>query len=175
MEKDKKKKLLPFILTLAIILADQLTKFLITAFIRENTVGFTLFGDFLRIIHARNPGIAFSMGRDLPDFMRSLLFSILPIIVLLILVIYYLKSKELTWTQRWAIAGILGGGMGNLIDRFFRPSGVVDFIDVKFFGIFGLERWPTFNAADSSVVVAGLVLVFTFFIREGVGKHEQKS
>ena len=39
--------------------------------------------------------------------------------------------------------GIVGGGLGNLVDRFFRKEGVVDFIDVKFYGLFGLERWPT--------------------------------
>jgi signal peptidase II len=54
--------------------------------------------------------------------------------------------------------GIIGGGFGNLIDRFFRPDGVVDFIDVKFYGLFGLERWPTFNVADSAVVVCGSLL-----------------
>jgi signal peptidase II len=56
------------------------------------------------------------------------------------------------------VAGIIGGGVGNLIDRVFRPEGVVDFIDVRFFGLFGLDRWPTFNVADSSVVVCGALL-----------------
>ena len=60
--------------------------------------------------------------------------------------------------------GIIGGGLGNLIDRFFRKEGVVDFIDVKFYGLFGLERWPTFNVADSAVVVFGLILVISFIV-----------
>ena len=60
--------------------------------------------------------------------------------------------------------GIVGGGLGNLIDRFFRAEGVVDFIDVKFYGLFGLERWPTFNVADSAVVVCGLILVISFIV-----------
>ena len=66
--------------------------------------------------------------------------------------------------QRWAICGIVGGGIGNLIDRFFRAEGVVDFIDVKFYGLFGFERWPTFNIADASVVVCGVLLVLSFVI-----------
>ena len=62
------------------------------------------------------------------------------------------------------IIGIIGGGIGNIIDRFFRAEGVVDFIDVKFFGIFGLERWPTFNVADAAVVVCGIILIVSFLI-----------
>ena len=58
--------------------------------------------------------------------------------------------------------GIVGGGLGNLVDRFFRKEGVVDFIDVKFYGLFGLERWPTFNVADSAVVVCGILLIISF-------------
>ena len=57
---------------------------------------------------------------------------------------------------------ICGGGFGNLIDRFFRSEGVIDFIDVKFYGLFGLERWPTFNIADSAVVVCGILLLISF-------------
>jgi uncharacterized protein (DUF342 family) len=60
--------------------------------------------------------------------------------------------------------GILGGGIGNLIDRFFRPAGVVDFIDCYFFGIFGMERWPTFNIADSAVVICGAIFVVSFIV-----------
>lgn len=56
---------------------------------------------------------------------------------------------------------ILGGGVGNIIDRIFRPLGVVDFIDVRFYGLFGLERWPTFNIADSAIVVGGILLIIS--------------
>ena len=66
--------------------------------------------------------------------------------------------------QCWCISGIIGGGIGNLIDRIFRSEGVVDFIDVKFFGIFGLDRWPTFNVADAAIVVCGIILITTFII-----------
>ena len=59
------------------------------------------------------------------------------------------------------MAAITGGGIANCLDRFFRPGGVIDFIDIKFYGILGLERYPTFNIADSSVVVGGLLLVYT--------------
>ena len=57
-----KKKLLPLILTIVVFVLDQLTKQLIVLNIPAYTIGASFFGDFLRIIHVYNPGIAFSMG-----------------------------------------------------------------------------------------------------------------
>ncbi len=164
-------KLKPLILTLAILMVDQISKLMIVNSIPIHTIGKSFLGGFLRIIHTRNLAIAFSLGNKLPDGVRYVLFTILPIAILIGLLIYYLKGDDFTNIQRWAVAGILGGGIGNLTDRVFRPLGVVDFIDVKFYGIFGLERWPTFNVADSMVVVSGLLLLFSF-IFEDLKKHE---
>jgi signal peptidase II len=157
-------KLMPFLLTLNIVVLDQMSKYFIVKHVPYRTIGAVFFGDFLRIIHARNPGIAFSLGRDLPDAFRSVLFTVLPIIVLTALVVYYFRTEDFTPLQRWSVAGILGGGAGNLIDRIFRPQGVVDFLDVKFFGLLGLDRWPTFNVADSSVVICGILLTLSMLI-----------
>ncbi|MDR3200612.1 MAG: signal peptidase II [Spirochaetales bacterium] len=159
------RKLIPFLLAPCVVILDQISKWLITANIPLRSLGARFFGDLLRIIHVRNPGIAFSMGRDLSDAFRGVLFTLLPVIVIAILTVYYFRSREFTPLQRWAVAGVIGGGAGNLIDRIFRPDGVVDFIDVKFFGIFGLERWPTFNIADSAVVVCGLLLALSLFLQ----------
>ncbi len=164
-------KLKPLILTLIILLIDQISKLLIVSSIPIHTIGKSFFGGILRIIHTRNLAIAFSLGNSLPHGVRYVLFTILPIAILIGLLVYYLKADDFTNIQRWAVAGILGGGIGNLTDRVFRPLGVVDFIDVKFFGIFGLERWPTFNVADSMVVVSGILLLISF-IFEDLKKHE---
>jgi signal peptidase II len=161
-----RRKLAPLSLTACVLLLDQVSKWLTVAHIPPRSMGARFFGDLIRIIHVRNPGIAFSMGRDMPDTLRGILFTLLPIVIVGALVIYYFRSKEFTPPQRWAVAGIIGGGAGNLIDRIFRPGGVVDFIDVKFFGIFGLERWPTFNIADSAVVVCGILLAASLFFRQ---------
>jgi len=75
----------------------------------------------------------------------------------------------------WFICGILGGGFGNLIDRFFRSEGVVDFIDVKFYGLFGLERWPTFNIADAAIVVCAFGLFIMIFLQERKEKRTQHA
>ena len=87
------------------------------------------------------------------------------------LVYYFFFSKDVTRGQRWILAAILGGGLGNYLDRLFRSRGVIDFLDFKFYGIFGLERWPVFNLADSSVVVAGITLLVYFFVN-GVKKKQ---
>ncbi len=159
-----RKKSFPFILSLIVVAADQITKILIVKKIDLYTVGASYFGDFFRIIHVRNKAIAFSLGHSLPDNFRTALFSFLPLIILIILIVYIVKNEEVTVFQRWTAAGIIGGGFGNLIDRFFRPEGVVDFLDVKFYGLFGLERWPTFNVADSAVVVCGTLLFISMLI-----------
>ena len=160
----EKKKLLPFILTGLVILADQITKAVVVALIPIYTVGANIFGDLLRIVHVANTGVAFSLGDSMPLAIRRILFAIIPLIVIVLVIVVYFRNDEFNSVQRWAICGIIGGGIGNIIDRFFRAEGVVDFIDVKFFGIFGLERWPTFNVADAAVVVCGIILIVSFLI-----------
>jgi signal peptidase II len=157
-----KESLLPLTLTGLIILADQLVKsYIARNWPQDSFISDVFNNDLLQIYHVRNKVIAFSLGRGVPDFLRPILFIALPVLVLGFLLVYYLRSDEFTRVQRWAICGIIGGGLGNIIDRIFRPDGVVDFISVKFFGIFGMDRWPTFNIADSSVVICCIILVIT--------------
>ena len=161
-----KEKVLPFLLSAAIITLDQITKAFVVArwpvpgtFIKD-----VFNNDILIMYHVRNKAIAFSIGDSLPQALRFPLFVVVPIAVLVLLTWYYLTTKDFNRPQRWAIAGIIGGGVGNIIDRVFRGEGVVDFISVKFYGIFGLERWPTFNVADASVVICCLILLVTMII-----------
>lgn len=164
MNKDLKVKLWPISLAIIVVILDQLTKALIVKNIPVYTIGASFFGDLIRIIHVSNTGVAFSVGATWSETARHFLFSIMPLAVIAIVVVIYFRNKEWNALQRWAIMGIVGGGIGNLIDRIFRSEGVVDFIDVKFFGLFGLQRWPTFNVADSAVVVCGILLIVSFII-----------
>lgn len=175
MNKKIQSKLWPLSLTLFIIILDQITKTLVVKNIPLHTIGAEFFGDFLRIIHVSNTGVAFSVGAAWSDIVRFASFVIVPVIVIILVFIVYFRNNEWTVLQRWAIMGIVGGGIGNLIDRAFRDEGVVDFIDVKFFGIFGLERWPTFNVADSAIIVFGILLAITFIISIKNEKTTKKS
>ena len=178
MNKELKSKLLPISLAVLVIILDQITKVLVMKNIPLYTIGASFFGDFLRIIHVANTGVAFSVGASWSETARRFLFSLIPLIVIGIVVVIYFRNNTWTKLQRWAIMGIVGGGLGNLIDRFFRAEGVVDFIDIKFYGLFGLERWPTFNVADSAVVVCGIMLIISFivtYIKEAKAQKSEKS
>jgi signal peptidase II len=131
--------------------------------------------DFLWIYHVRNNVIAFSLGENIPEAIRPVVFIFIPILVLGFLAWYYFKSDEFSKLQLWAATGIIGGGIGNIIDRIFRPDGVVDFISVKIYGLFGFERWPTFNIADSSVVICCILLFGTVFFDKKFTKKEKAS
>ncbi len=170
MQSETKQKIIPLSLCIGILILDQITKLAIVHFIPLYSIGASFFGDFLRIIHVTNTGAAFSLGGELPHFSRMLTLGFLPLAVLIGVIVMYFKSNDFTRLQRWVICGIVGGGFGNLIDRFFRPLGVVDFIDVKFYGLLGMERWPTFNVADMAVVICGFLLLISTFKKDESSK-----
>jgi signal peptidase II len=161
---DKRPSLAPFALSLAIILVDQVSKAVVAATVPEGAVAFSAFGDFFWIVRQNNLGMAFSLLDNLAPLARSLILIALPLVLVAAVLVFYFKSAEPTKLQRWTLCGIAGGGIGNVLDRIFRPEGVVDFISVKFYGILGYERWPTFNVADSSVVVCALILVVSTIV-----------
>lgn len=170
MSENTKGKIIPLSLSLVVVILDQMTKFLVVKFIPRFSVFaddavIEICGKYLRLIHVRNKAIAFSMGSNLSSNVSGVLFIILPLLIVAAVYVIYFRNNDFSNLQRWAICGILGGGIGNLIDRFLRADGVVDFIDCYFFGILGMERWPTFNVADSAVVVCGVLFVVTFLFQ----------
>lgn len=168
------RRSLTLLLSLFLIVSDQITKKLVIDHIPVNSIGYSFWNDFLWIVHVKNLGIAFSVGDSVPGFVRVILFIIIPLAVMAALVVYIVRADKVTVFQRWCMAGVLGGGLGNLLDRIFRPDGVVDFVSVKFYGLFGMPRFPVFNVADSSIVVFGILILITFLI-EGKTKNEQKA
>lgn len=174
-----KDKLIPLSLSVIAILLDQITKALVVKNIPlltdfsadESERIIPIFGDFFRLIHVRNNAVAFSIGSGLSSNVRAILFCVIPILVVAAVYVLYFKNNDFTKVQRWSICGILGGGIGNLIDRVFRPAGVVDFLDCIWFGISDSKisflqwsRWPTFNVADSFVVVCGIMFIVSFIV-----------
>ncbi|MCP5453033.1 MAG: signal peptidase II [Spirochaetaceae bacterium] len=162
-DKKLRKPLVPFILTAGVIALDQITKIAVVAAVKPGRIAWRAFGDFFWLVHQKNTGAAFSMGDGLAEPLRVAILIVVPLALMAALCVYYFKTDELTKVQRWALCGIVGGGIGNIIDRIARPDGVIDFLSVKIYGLFGLERWPTFNVADSAVVVCGVLLVVSGF------------
>lgn len=168
-----RKKALPLSLTALIVLADQLSKAWIVENIPENTIGYSFFNGFLEIIHVRNDAIAFSLGSSLDVPVKIVFFIVLPIILMVLVIYAILSAKfndEFTYFQRWCLAGIAGGGIGNLIDRVFRQLRVVDFISTDMYGFLGFDRFPTYNVADSAVVISVILLFLSMlFVKKGEG------
>lgn len=165
-------------LTAFIVIADQITKFMIKG-LEVPSLGISLkgmqlgssipvLGDFLRITFIENPGMAF--GIEIGGKIFLTLFSIVASIGILFY-LYLMRKENLTF--RLSLAFILGGAVGNLIDRVFYGvlygegtlfhGKVVDFIDIDFFNIelwgFHLSRFWVFNIADASVTIGVLIML----------------
>ncbi len=158
-----------------VIVLDQITKVLVVKNMAPYEIYASFLGDFLNLRLVYNLGAAFSLGASFGNFTRFLFLIAIPLIFLIILLVFYFKSNDYTKAQRWFMCGILGGGFGNLIDRIFRVDGVVDFIDVKFYGLFGMERWPTFNLADSAITCCGIALAISIIVQAVNEKKTQSA
>jgi signal peptidase II len=139
----------------AIYIADQMTKALVVSNIPVGART-DLLGDLVQIWHAQNRGAAFSLLQD-----SQLLFLVVSAVALATIAYFY---RSLHGRSLWlyAILGlVLGGTLGNLTDR-IRQQYVTDFVSV---GV-GDLRWPTFNVADSSIVVGILSIIVLLAVFE---------
>jgi signal peptidase II len=137
-----------------ILAADQATKLIIKSrFDLRDSV--SVIGDFFRLTYIENPGMAFGIQFGSPVF-----FTGFASVASVIIFVYLYRIRHEKFISRFALAIILGGAVGNLIDRFAYGQ-VVDFLD---FG-FGETRWPIFNVADSSVTV-GMILLLSIVLFE---------
>jgi signal peptidase II len=167
------------ILTAVIVVSDQLTKLLVKGFSlpalgisvegMRYGVSTPVIGDFLRLTYIENPGMAFGI-----DIGGKLFFSIFSVVASIAILAYLYRARREPLGMRISLAMILGGAVGNLIDRTFYGvlygdaplfyGKVVDFVDVDFFNIsllgYHLSRWPVFNVADASVTIGVLLLLF---------------
>ena len=158
------KKLLKYILfILAVVAADQWTKWLVV----ENI---PLFGrvefipGFLSWTYTQNTGAAWSMLEG----QRWLFILIFAVLTVLLLLEYFKFHMPFTTLERWLIAAIYAGGLGNIIDR-VRLGYVVDMIHTDFI------RFPVFNVADCFITCGciGLMLHLAFF-NKAFWKEEKK-
>jgi signal peptidase II len=176
--------------SIGIVFVDQLTKLLVKGF----SIPFLNFryegmyhgqripviDDFFRLTFIENPGMAF--GYD-PGNEWKMWISIFSLVASIGLIVYLFFIRNQSLSLRLAIAFIIGGAVGNMIDRIFYGifygyaplfyGKVVDFLDFDFFNITILDRnydrWPIFNIADAAVTIGVLILLIFY------GKHHKES
>ena len=134
-----------------VVALDQLTKQVALATLKDAPVD--VIEGVLTFRLTYNPGGAFGILRGVPGF-----FLIATVVVIGIVIVWARHLENARWAV--ALGLVLGGGLGNLVDRVFRDTGgrVVDFID--------LHVWPVFNLADSAIVT-GVGLILWLNLRHG--------
>jgi signal peptidase II len=148
-----KKGLIALAITVLVVLLDQISKAWILAGLRLHD-GFPLIDGFVNIVHVRNPGAAFGFLAGAAPMFRHAFFIAVPALAILLILNYLRKSRIEDPAQVSALALILAGAVGNLIDR-IRFGEVVDFLDVYV----GTYHWPAFNVADSAVTIGAAILI----------------
>ena len=139
-----------FVLIISLVTAvDQLSKFLV----RDNLyIGESVPEEgILRLTHVTNDGAVFGLP-------SNMVFSII-IPILIIIVVFFLHYKYSLLSNILAnvsLGLIIGGGIGNLIDR-IHQSYVTDFVDIRLWSDF---HWPTFNVADTTLVIGTILFVY---------------
>lgn len=131
---------------LCVVLADQLSKWLVLENLDETV---TVIPHILSFEYATNTGMAWGMLKD-----HRWVFMTLSVVAIALFAFLYYKIKNPHPLLTLSIGFVLGGGVGNMIDRIFRPQGgVIDFFRTDFMD------FPIFNVADIFITVGGALLV----------------
>ncbi len=155
------------------VLADQISKLAAIDFLRDLPANTAVVIDgffYLRLIH--NRGAAFGIGSD-----YGLVFLFLALATIAVLIVFYRRFFSHSIFSRTAGGLILGGAVGNLLDRIFRGENlfdgyVVDFLDFQF----GSYHWPAFNLADSAICVGvGILILITLFSPDSFEKGKSQE
>ncbi len=162
MAKQSSTNLTPWLgWSLILILADQFTKILI--------VGYYRLGDsqavtsFFNVVRAHNTGAAFSFLRDASGWQRWMFTAIG--IIAATAIVWMLRAHAGQKLFSFALSCILGGAIGNVIDR-MRLGYVVDFLDFHYADL----HFPAFNLADSAITVGAACLILDELLRVRRGR-----
>jgi signal peptidase II len=155
-----------YAVSLTVLALDQITKIAAHASLRGHGPVEIVPGLF-NLWYSRNPGGLFGYFGQLEAPWRTILLTAFPLLAIVVIGVFLAKTDEPDRSTKFGLALILGGATGNLIDRVFRGE-VVDFLDVYasnervaawLVERFGTAHWPTFNIADSAIVVGAILLV----------------
>ena len=143
-------------LTASVILSDQLTKLHVVQTMRLHE-SIPIIPNLFSFTYIRNPGAAFGLLAGSSNAFRMVFFGITSIFALVLLGTILYRMPERDWMGRLSVSAILGGAVGNLIDR-LRYGEVIDFLDVYIDNY----HWPAFNVADSAITVGVIFLIIHF-------------
>jgi signal peptidase II len=142
---------------LSIVAVDQASKWLISKYIALETTVDIIKGCF-RLWHVRNSGVIWGFFSGHDNKMIPVIITALAIVALLIVGYFFLRTPAHNRLELTAYAFILGGALGNIIDR-LRLGFVVDFLDVYIKS----HHWPTFNCSDSFISIGVLLLAWSIW------------
>lgn len=143
------------ILSIIFIIIDQLSKIIVVNNLTNNK-SIEVIKSFFYLTYTNNKGAAFSILTG-----RRILLILVALIVIGVLIYYVRKNKIEGKVNKIALSLVIGGSIGNLIDRILRGA-VVDFIDIKIFGY----NFPIFNLADTFIVIGVFLLIIEMFRKE---------
>jgi signal peptidase II len=158
-------------ISLLVILLDQLSKTVVVHYFQIGK-SMPVLGNFFKLTYILNPGGVFGSRLGSQNF-----YTIISVLALVVTSWFFFKTKSSETWLRVGLCMVLGGAVGNLIDR-LRFGEVVDFLDFDFFNIslppakvlffnfpgFYLDRWPVFNLADSFVLI-GIVFIIIHLVK----------
>jgi signal peptidase II len=142
-----------YIIAFTITLLDQISKFYVQGALRLGQVVPVIPG-FFNLTYVLNPGAAFGFLSGAPAAIRHPLFTAISIFAVLFIIYYRARHRQMGLLPSVALACILAGAVGNLIDR-LRLGMVVDFLDFYYGGY----HWPAFNVADSAITIGVALMV----------------
>ncbi len=117
---------------------------------------------FFDLVHVQNTGIAFGLFPAGRELLGTLILTLLGLAALTVVAVYYRRTSEREALLLAALALVLGGAVGNLVDRIMQRA-VTDFLDVYV----GAYHWPAFNVADSAVTL-GIACLLTHSFRPSI-------
>ena len=148
------------LVSLGIVVLDQITKTHIMRTMRLHE-SIPIIPSFFSLTYIRNPGAAFGILASSSNGFRLLFFGLTSLFALGLLGTIFFRLRQDDWIGQLSIAGILGGAIGNLLDR-VRFGEVIDFLD------FYVEtyHWPAFNVADAAISVGVCFLIVHFALEK---------
>ena len=159
------------LISLSTVALDQISKVQIMQTMRLHE-SIPVVSGFFSLTYIRNPGAAFGLLASSGQTFRLIFFGLTSVFALGLLGMIFFRLRQDDWIGQLSIAGILGGAIGNLLDR-VRFGEVIDFLDFYVNGY----HWPAFNVADAAISVGVFFLILHFALEkkeeEGVLQQER--